>query len=164
MRLDTIVVQSYVWSLNKFKVGAGFPKKMATTIHPEIRAMYEEVQKHLAEMKSFQQKKTKCVESRHQLESQKTENDLVREELHHLEEGAGVYKLIGPVLVSQDASDAKMIVEKRLEYINGEIKRTDLTIDDFDKKEEEERQKIIDLQRRMQERQNQLVAAQQRAQ
>lgn len=135
---------------------------MSSTIHPDIRAMYEEVQKHLGEMKGLQQKKTKCVESRHQLESQKTENELVRDELHHLEEGAGVYKLIGPVLVSQDASDAKMIVEKRLEYITGEMKRTDATIDDFDKKEESERQKIMDLQRRMQERQNQLVASQQR--
>ncbi|CUF64151.1 prefoldin-like protein, putative [Bodo saltans] len=135
---------------------------MAVAIHPDIRAMYEEVQKHLAEMKGLQQKKSKCVESRHQLESQKTENELVREELYHLEDGAGVYKLIGPVLVSQDASDAKMIVEKRLEYITGEMKRTDVTIDDFEKKEESERIKIIDLQRRMQERQNQIVAAQQR--
>lgn len=135
---------------------------MAVAIHPDIRAMYEEVQKHLAEMKGLQQKKSKCVESRHQLESQKTENELVREELYHLEDGAGVYKLIGPVLVSQDASDAKMIVEKRLEYITGEMKRTDVTIDDFEKKEESERIKIIDLQRRMQDRQNQIVAAQQR--
>jgi prefoldin beta subunit len=137
---------------------------MSVAIHPDIRAMYEDVQKHLAEMKGLQQKKSKCVESRHQLESQKTENELVREELYHLEDGAGVYKLIGPVLVSQDASDAKMIVEKRLEYITGEMKRTDITIDDFEKKEEAERMKIIDLQRRMQERQNQIVASQQRQQ
>jgi prefoldin beta subunit len=137
---------------------------MSVAIHPDIRAMYEDVQKHLAEMKGLQQKKSKCVESRHQLESQKTENELVREELYHLEDGAGVYKLIGPVLVSQDASDAKMIVEKRLEYITGEMKRTDITIDDFEKKEETERLKIIDLQRRMQERQNQIVASQQRQQ
>ena len=137
---------------------------MSVAIHPDIRAMYEDVQKHLAEMKGLQQKKSKCVESRHQLESQKTENELVREELYHLEDGAGVYKLIGPVLVSQDASDAKMIVEKRLEYITGEKKRTDITIDDFEKKEETERLKIIDLQRRMQERQNQIVASQQRQQ
>lgn len=132
-----------------------------TTIHPEIRAMYEQVQKHLAEMRSLQEKKTKCVESRHQLESQKTENELVREELYHLEEGAGVYKLIGPVLVSQDASDAKMIVEKRLEYIGGEIKRTEGSIDELEKKEEDERQRVIDLQRRMQDRQNQLQQQQQ---
>lgn len=137
---------------------------MSVVIHPDIRAMYEEIQKHLGELKGFQQKKTKCVESRHQLESQKTENELVREELYHLEDGAGVYKLIGPVLVSQDASDAKMIIEKRLEYITGEIKRTDNTIDDFDKKEEDLRQKILDLQRRMQERQNQIVASQRQQQ
>lgn len=133
-----------------------------TQIHPDIRAMYEQIQKHLAEMKTLQQKKSKCVESRHQLGSQKNENELVRDELYHLEQGADVYKLIGPVLVSQDASDAKMIVEKRLEYINGEIKRTESTVEDIERKEEEERQKILDLQRRMQERQNQLQAQQPR--
>lgn len=134
-----------------------------TEIHPEIRAMYEQVQKHLAELRTLQEKKSKCVESRHQLESQKTENELVKEELYHLEDGAGVYKLIGPVLISQDASDAKMIVEKRLEYITSEMKRTDATIQDIEKKEEDERQRIMDLQRRMQERQNQIAQQQQRS-
>lgn len=32
-----------------------------------------------------------------------------------------VYKLIGPVLVQQDATEAKGTVEKRLEFINGEM-------------------------------------------
>ena len=38
-----------------------------------------------------------------------------------LEEDATVYKLIGPVLVKQDLSEAKQTVEKRLDYISKEM-------------------------------------------
>ncbi len=38
-----------------------------------------------------------------------------------LEEGATVYKLIGPVLVKQDLNEAKQNVEKRIEYITTEM-------------------------------------------
>lgn len=38
-----------------------------------------------------------------------------------LEEGAVVYKLIGPVLVQQELSEAKQTVNKRLEYIKKEM-------------------------------------------
>ena len=134
---------------------------MAAQIHPDIRAMYEQVQKHLAELKSLQQKKNKLIETRQQLGAQKNENELVRDELEHIDDSGCVYKLIGPVLVSQDLNDAKMIVGKRLEYILGEIKRTDSTIEDIEKKEEGERQLIVELQRKMQDRQNQIVAQQQ---
>ena len=46
--------------------------------------------------------------------------EAILQELDILEEGAVVYKLVGPVLVKQDASEAKMTVEKRLEYITKE--------------------------------------------
>jgi prefoldin beta subunit len=32
-----------------------------------------------------------------------------------------VYKLIGPVLVKQDLTEAKQNVQKRIDYINGEM-------------------------------------------
>ena len=37
------------------------------------------------------------------------------------EDGAVVYKLIGPVLVKQDLSEAKQTVDKRLDYIRKEM-------------------------------------------
>lgn len=43
------------------------------------------------------------------------------QELDVLEEDATVYKLIGPVLVKQDLSEAKQTVEKRLDYIRKEM-------------------------------------------
>ena len=38
-----------------------------------------------------------------------------------LEEDAVVYKLVGPVLVKQDLSEAKETVDKRLKYIKSEL-------------------------------------------
>ena len=42
------------------------------------------------------------------------------QELDRLEEGAVLYKLVGPVLVKQELSEAKLTVEKRLTYITKE--------------------------------------------
>ena len=42
------------------------------------------------------------------------------QELGMLEEGAVVYKLVGPALVKQELSEAKLTVDKRLEYITKE--------------------------------------------
>ena len=38
-----------------------------------------------------------------------------------LNEGANVYKLIGPVLVKQDLAEANANVRKRIEYISAEL-------------------------------------------
>lgn len=90
------------------------------------------------------------MSSRQKLETQLTENNIVREvtwliilytekisrhvffellqnnlltfqELDLLESSSTVYKLIGPVLVKQDLDEAKATVGKRLEYITGEL-------------------------------------------
>lgn len=42
-------------------------------------------------------------------------------ELDLLNEGANVYKLIGPVLVKQDLAEANANVRKRIEYISAEL-------------------------------------------
>lgn len=90
------------------------------------------------------------MSSRQKLETQLTENNIVREvtwliilytektsrhvffellqnnllafqELDLLKSSSTVYKLIGPVLVKQDLDEAKATVGKRLEYITGEL-------------------------------------------
>ena len=45
----------------------------------------------------------------------------VLQEMGLLEDGARVYKLIGPVLVKQDPEEASQNVAKRLDYIKGEL-------------------------------------------
>lgn len=61
------------------------------------------------------------ISSRQQLDSQLTENNGVRDELNILEPTANVFKLVGPVLVKQDLDEAKQNVNKRVDYITGEM-------------------------------------------
>ena len=119
---------------------------MASLADPELKAAYERVQGYLKKLQEIQSKKTKLVESRHALGSQKNENDLVRQELSAMEEGAKVYKLVGPALVQQDAADAKSIVEKRLDYISSEIQKTDRQIGECEAEEHKIRGEILALQ------------------
>ena len=57
-----------------------------------------------------------------------------------------IYKLIGPALVKQDLSEAKTNVEKRISYIGGEIKRKDELLKDLDKKQDEARENMQEIQ------------------
>ena len=43
------------------------------------------------------------------------------QELELLEDDAVVYKLVGPVLVKQDVTEARVTVKKRLDYITKEM-------------------------------------------
>lgn len=133
-------------------------------VHPEIRALNDQLRPILKELQEIGEKKGKLIESRRQLGGQKNENELVKEELNKLEPDARVYKLIGPALVPQDQSDAKSIVGNRLEYITGEVKRTDTSIGDLDRKEADLQKRAQDLYRKMQEKQAQLIQQQQQQQ
>ena len=42
-----------------------------------------------------------------------------------MEEDGKVYKLIGPVLIKQDLEEARSNVEKRIDFIGKEIKRSE---------------------------------------
>ncbi len=44
-----------------------------------------------------------------------------QQEFAALDDEANIYKLIGPVLVKQDKSEATMNVDKRLEFIGSEM-------------------------------------------
>lgn len=50
---------------------------------------------------------------------------MVKGEFDLLGDDARVYKLIGPALVRQDCAEAKANVNKRLDFINGELERID---------------------------------------
>ena len=126
-------------------------------LDPELKAAVDEIQLLVKEMQELQGKRTKQIESRTQLGSQTHENELVRSELEGLDEGAGVYKLIGPVLVSQDTSDARTIVQKRLEFIAKETKRCEQVIVDIDKQEEAVRSKVMRLQAKVEAKQQALA-------
>eukprot|EP00760_Papus_ankaliazontas_P005714 PhM_4_TR12734/c0_g1_i1/m.59863/K04798/pfdB, PFDN6; prefoldin beta subunit len=116
-----------------------------------LELLNKQVQEEAENVRVIREKRSKLVTQRHTLTSQVTENDMVKAELANLDTDATIYKLIGPVLVSQDKSDANAVVEKRLEYLNNEMKRVDATIKDYDKKEEELIGKVQSMQRQAHE-------------
>lgn len=119
--------------------------------------MAEQLQKKLqAEVEKYQQLQkdlNKCMSARQKLEAQVTENNIVKEELDLLDVSNMVFKLIGPVLVKQDLEEAKATVAKRLDYINGEIKRYESQMKDMEKKSEQQREVLSKLQQDFQKAQ-----------
>lgn len=79
---------------------------------------------------------------RQQALAQVNENEMVIQELGFLEEDAKVFKLIGPVLVQQDLVEVKANVNKRVDYIKGDVTRIDKQLTGMDKKIEEQRNKV----------------------
>lgn len=73
------------------------------------------------------------INARSQLETQLQENKIVLAEFEHLNENSKIYKLTGPVLMPQEYGEAKLNVSKRLEFIEGEIKRVESKISDEEK-------------------------------
>ena len=79
--------------------------------------------------------------------AQKNENESVKQEFDQIDEvseGVEVFKMIGPVLVKQDVTEAKANVDKRLEFITKEL-------ESIDKKVEEALQKKQKIEKSMQE-------------
>ncbi|THW77774.1 hypothetical protein D6D19_01991 [Aureobasidium pullulans] len=58
------------------------------------------------------------VAARQKLESQQQEN---KGEFANLDDDANIYKLVGPILLKQDATEAKSTVDGRLEFIDKEM-------------------------------------------
>jgi len=56
---------------------------------------------------------------------QRTENELVKKEIELAGDEAVVYKLIGPLLLKQELDAVKENVDKRLEFIGGEMEKVD---------------------------------------
>ena len=69
------------------------------------------------------------------------------QEMDLLNEDSKVYKLVGPVLVLQDFVMAKDNVEKRLEYIQKDMKRVDEAISKKSKEAGDIQQKIVKMQK-----------------
>ena len=74
----------------------------------------------------------------------------VKEELDLAPEDGKIFKLIGPALVPQELSEARSNVEKRIDYIAGELKRKEDLMADLDKKQDEAREKMQEVQVQMQ--------------
>ncbi|CAE7381203.1 PFDN6 [Symbiodinium sp. CCMP2456] len=96
-------------------------------------ASEQEMQKELDKFKGMQEGLQKDYEARMGLIAQQQETELVKQEFDSIEEDAVVYKLVGPVMVKQNVDDAKANVAKRLEYISGELDRSNKIIGEKEK-------------------------------
>ncbi|KAG0223948.1 hypothetical protein BGW42_005437 [Actinomortierella wolfii] len=102
---------------------------------------YQNIQKEFA----------KAVESRQKLDSQLQENKLVQEEFAQLKDDANIYKLIGPVLVKQDKSEARTNVDKRIDFIQAEIQRVEKQIKELQEKSEKKKMDLVQTQTMIQQ-------------
>lgn len=93
----------------------------------------------------------KILSTRQQLDAQLNENEIVKKELDLLKEENLVYKLVGPVLIKTDQTEAKQNVSKRIEYISKELKRIDDNLSGLDKKQDAHRENLQKLQHQFQQ-------------
>jgi prefoldin beta subunit len=105
----------------------------------------------LKEFKATQTELQKVATNRQKLLTQLNENSLVMKELELAPDDSNIYKMIGPVLVKQSRDEAKAHVQKRVDYIDSEIKRHENLTKDLEKKHNEKRQKVMELQMAIQQ-------------
>jgi prefoldin beta subunit len=108
---------------------------MAASIHTSLNIPLTELQTTIA--------------ARQTLESQLAENRTVSAEFSTLSDSSNIYKLIGPVLLKQDKTDAVASVNGRLEFIEKEIKRTEGRIKELQEGSEKKRGEVMSLQQKM---------------
>ncbi|PYH41913.1 tubulin-binding prefolding complex subunit YKE2, partial [Aspergillus saccharolyticus JOP 1030-1] len=114
-----------------------------------------DAQKHMQALSDeFQQLQTELdglVDARQKLESQQQENLGVQKEFDSLDDESNIYKLIGPVLLKQDKTEAMMAVNGRLEFIEKEIQRIEGQIKENQDKADKKRTEIVQFQTQLQQ-------------
>lgn len=105
-----------------------------------------EFEKVSMEFSRLQNQVQELIGARSQLETQFQENKIVLDEFSQLDDSAKIYKLTGPVLLPQDYTEAKMNVEKRIDFIEGEITRVEEKIKLTEKDMTLARDKLVAMQ------------------
>ncbi|KAF9244586.1 prefoldin subunit 6 [Melanogaster broomeanus] len=109
------------------------------------------LQNKSAEYQKLQSDLAVLVDKRTRLDAQLSENEMVKKEFASLTPKNAVYKLVGPVLVPQDQSEAKSNVETRLEFICGEMKRVDAQIKETEENSEKNKLELVEIQTELQQ-------------
>ncbi|GJD10617.1 hypothetical protein Gasu2_47970 [Galdieria sulphuraria] len=104
-----------------------------------VQTAYQELQKvHKDIGKLFNNKQI--------LTAQLRENELVKAEVDLLDESATIYKLVGPVMVTQDYVEVKNNVASRIDYLNKELEKIDEKLGSLETKAEEYRKVLLQFQ------------------
>uniref|UniRef100_A0AAV1TEV1 Prefoldin subunit 6 n=1 Tax=Peronospora matthiolae TaxID=2874970 RepID=A0AAV1TEV1_9STRA len=110
----------------------------------------DQVEAEMARYRVLQDEVQALATKRQTFAQQANENDMVKKELDLLDDGAKVFKLVGPVLLKQDVDEAKTNVTKRLEFINKELSKVSTKIEATEKEAVGIRTTISSLQMEMQ--------------
>ncbi|KAH9830516.1 prefoldin subunit 6 [Rhodofomes roseus] len=135
-----------------------------------LAALQDRLQSASADFQKIQNDMATAVDARQRLEAQQSENELVKkacppctirttrpltalsvQEFATLTDRNTVYKLVGPVLVQQDQAEAKANVDKRLEFIQSEIKRIEGQIKDYEEKADKKKLELVEIQGALQQ-------------
>ena len=108
--------------------------------------LYKQYEFILKENECIEKEQSKIRVAINNYENKKTENNIVKKELALLDDEDIVYKRVGPILVQQETSDAKIQVDSRIEMINKEIHKLEKNYQINVKKLEANRQKVADIQ------------------
>ena len=111
--------------------------------------LYKQYEFLIKENQCIEKEQSKIRVAINNFENKKNENNIVKAELALLDDEDVVYKLIGPILVQQDISDAKLQVDSRIEIINKEIHKLEKNYQANIKKIEDNRKKVADLQAKL---------------
>ncbi len=111
--------------------------------------IYQQYQMIMKENESLDKEQSKIRVAINNYENKKSENNIVKNELDLLDEEDVVYKLIGPILVQQETSDAKTQVNSRIELINKEISKLERNYRENNKKLEGNREKLVEIQTKL---------------
>ena len=113
---------------------------------PQAKIIDEEIGAYRA----LEAQQNAILQSRNGLISQLNENAMVKEELDKLDDETPVFKLIGPALMRQDVEEAKQNVDKRIEFIQSEISKSEAKIEKNKKQMEVHGEKVMKMQGEMQ--------------
>jgi len=119
-----------------------------------------EIEKEITALRAIQKELSVIGNNRSQYLTQLHENEIVQKELGILEDGAGVYKLVGPVLVQQDLQEARSNVAKRVEYISKELERLTRQYKELNEKAEVKKARLQALQEATQQQAQKAIATQ----
>ena len=111
--------------------------------------LYKQYEFLIKENQCIEKEQSKIRVQINNFENKKNENNIVKSELALLDGDDVVYKLIGPILVQQETSEAKMQVDSRIEIINKEIHKLEKNYQTNSKNMETNRQKIADIQAKL---------------
>lgn len=118
---------------------------MTTTDQNKIN-LYKQFQTLDGEVQALKQDANGYALNRTKLLTQLQQNKVVAQEFGFCKDDAKVYKLIGPVMVAQTHGESKANVEKRIAFLEKEMKKMDQAVNDNIAKQNEKIKKLQAIQ------------------